>query len=207
MDMNNMNNYIMFQHFLNSQRNNNLFQQNMNNMNFNQNMFQQCMNQINMNNQFGNQPNFNFNSNMNMGNLNNAFIQNMFQMFLQWMMSQGMNNTINNNYNINNNNLNIYNNNLNNNNNIKGDKLINFIFAASTGTNINLKASSNNSIENLLKLYAQKAGFSENLLGKDINFLYDAHVMKVHDQTRIDAIFKGDYHTITVIDINNVLGA
>jgi hypothetical protein len=200
----------MFQQFLNSQKNNNLFQQqNMNNMNFNQNMFQQYMNQINMNNQFGNQPNFNFNSNMNMENFNNAFLQYIFQLFSKWMMSQGMNNNISNNFNFNNNNLNINNNNLNknNNNNIKGGKLLNFIFAASNGTTINLKASSNNSIEDLLKLYAQKAGFSENLLGKDINFLYDAHVMNVHDQTRLDAIFTRDYHTITVIDINNVVGA
>ena len=208
MNMNNMNNYFMFQKFLNSQSNNNLFQQqNMNNMNFNQNMFQQYMNQINMNNQFGNQPNFNFSPNMNMGNFNNAFIQYMFQMFFQWMMSQGMNNNINNNFNLNN--LNNNNNNLNINNNIKteGANLLNFIFAASGGSTINLKVPRNKTIEDLLKLYAQKAGFSESILGKDINFLFDAQVMKVHDQTRLDVIFTRDYHTITVIDINNVLGA
>ena len=203
MDPNFMNNYIMFQQFLNSQSNNNLFQQqNMNNMNFNQNMFQQYMNQINMNR---NNPNFNFNNNMNNGNFNNAFIQYMFQMFFQWMMLQGMNNNINNNFNFNlNNNLNQYN---NNNIKTKAPNFINFIFASSNGLTINLKVPSNNTIEDLLKLYAKKAGFSQNLLGKDINFLFDAEVMKVHDQTRLDEKFTGIYHTITVIDIKNVLGA
>ena len=220
MNMNNMNNYIMFQQFLNSQANNNMFQQqNMNNMNFNQNMFQQCMNQINMNNQFGNQPNFNFNPNMNIGNFNNAFLQNMFQMFFQWMMSQGMINNMNNNFNFNinnnngNNNMNNRFNNLNqnNNNNIntssRDPNFINFIFASGTGLSINLRVQSDKTIEDLLKIYANKAGFSESLLGTDINFLFDAEVMKIHDQTRLDKKFKRDYHTITVIDIKNVLGA
>ena len=206
MNMNNMNNYIMFQQFLNSQANNNMFrQQNMNNMNFNQNMFQQCMNQMNMNNQFGNQPNFNFNNNMNMGNFNMNFLQNMFQMFFQWMMSQGMINNINNNFNFNNN-LN-QNNNNNINTSTKIPEFINFIFAAGSGLTTNLRVQSNKTIEDLLKLYAKKAGFSERLLGTDINFLFDAEVMKVHDQTRLYAKFKRDYHTITVLDIKNVLGA
>ena len=208
MNMNNMNNYIMFQQFLNSQANNNMFrQQNMNNMNFNQNMFQQCMNQMNMNNQFGNQPNFNFNNNMNMnmGNFNMNFLQNMFQMFFQWMMSQGMINNINNNFNLNNN-LN-QNNNNNINTSTKIPDFINFIFAAGSGLTTNLRVQSNKTIEDLLKLYAKKAGFSERLLGTDINFLFDAEVMKVHDQTRLYAKFKRDYHTITVLDIKNVLGA
>ena len=111
----NMNNYFMFQHFLNSQRNNNMFQQNLNNVNFNQNMFQQYMNQMNMNPNF-NQPNFNFNPNMHIGNLNNAFIQYMFQMFFKWMMSQCMNCNMNSNFNfnINNNNNNNMNNRFNN---------------------------------------------------------------------------------------------
>ena len=208
MNMNNMNNYIMFQQFLNSQANNNMFrQQNMNNMNFNQNMFQQCMNQMNMNNQFGNQPNFNFNNNMsmNMGDFNMNFLQNMFQMFFQWMMSQGMINNINNNFTFNNN-LN-QNNNNNINTSTKIPDFINFIFAAGSGLTTNLRVQSNKTIEDLLKLYAKKAGFSERLLGTDINFLFDAEVMKVHDQTRLYAKFKRDYHTITVLDIKNVLGA
>jgi hypothetical protein len=200
-----MNNYIMFQHFLNLQKNNNMFQQqNINNMNFNQNMFQQCMNQINMN-QFGNQPNFNFNPNMNMGNFNINFLQSMFQMFFQWMMSQGMMNNINNNFNFNNN-LN-QNNNNNINTSTKIPEFINFIFAAGTGLSTNLRVQSNKTIEDLLKLYAKKAGFSERLLGTDINFLFDAEVMKVHDKTKLYEKFKRDYHTITVIDIKNVLGA
>ena len=122
MNMNNMNNYFMFQHFLNSQRNNNMFQQNLNNVNFNQNMFQQYMNQMNMNQNF-NQPNFNFNPNMHIGNLNNSFLQNMFQMFNQWLMAQFMNNNVNNfNNNINNNNMNNMNNRINNfNNNINNN--------------------------------------------------------------------------------------
>jgi hypothetical protein len=82
------------------------------------------MNQMNMNQ---NQPNFNFNPNMHIGNLNNAFIQNMFQMFYQWMMAQFMNNNVNNNFNYNinnnrnnmNNRINNFNNNINNHNNIK----------------------------------------------------------------------------------------
>ena len=208
MNMNNMNNYIMFQQFLNSQANNNMFrQQNMNNMNFNQNMFQQCMNQMNMNNQFGNQPNFNFNNNMNMnmGNFNMNFLQNMFQMFFQWMMSQGMINNINNNFTFNNN-LN-QNNNNNINTSTKIPDFINFIFAAGSGLTTNLRVQSNKTIEDLLKLYAKKAGFSERLLGTDINFLFDAEVMKVHDKTKLYEKFKRDYHTITVIDIKNVLGA
>ena len=123
-NMNNMNNYFMFQHFLNSQRNNNIFQQNLNNVNFTPNMFQQCMNQN------FNQSNCNFNPNMNIGNLNKAFIQYMLQMFCKWMMSQCMNCNMNSNFNfnINNNNNNknnmsnrfntFYNNNkINNNNN------------------------------------------------------------------------------------------
>ena len=137
----NMNNYFMFQHFLNSQRNNNMFQQNLNNVNFNQNMFQQYMNQMNMNPNF-NQPNFNFNPNMHIGNLNNAFIQYMFQMFFKWMMSQCMNCNMNSNFNFNiNNNKNnnmsnrfnsFYNNNKINNNN-------NYNYTTNTFRNNNIK--------------------------------------------------------------------
>jgi hypothetical protein len=56
-------------------------------------------------------------------------------------------------------------------------------------------------------MYAKKAGFSESLLGKDIKFLFDAGIINAHDKTRLDKKFGSDHHTITVIDINNVLGA
>ena len=62
-------------------------------------------------------------------------------------------------------------------------------------------------IEDLLIMYANKAGFSERLIGKDINFLFDAGVMQAHDKTILGQKFIGDHYTITVIDIKNILGA
>jgi len=244
-----MNNYFMFQHFLNSQRNNAMFNQNMNNMNFNQNMFQQCMNQMNQNQNF-NQPNFNFNPNMNIGNFNNVFLQNMFQMFCNWMMAQNMNMMNNNNINNNNNyyinqrfNNCIGNNNINNNitggnngyrnfnyslyNNNREPKpilpriqklinvpdfqnqnnLLNIVFVAGNGLRVNIPIPYNKTVEYLFKIYAQKIGISENVLGNGVIFLYDALIMDVNDKRTLGEVFHGNQYVITVVDAANVLAA
>ena len=182
----NMNNYFMFQHFLNSQRNNNMFQQNLNNVNFNQNMFQQCMNQMNMNPNF-NQPNFNFNPNMHIANLNNAFIQYMFQMFFKWMMSQCMNCNMNSNFNfnINNNNKNNMNNRFNNffnNNSINNNNNINSrnniyrknLFRNNTISYLNYKFNEPKQILPRIKTLIKVTDFEKGNIGYLLNIIFVA---------------------------------
>ena len=227
-------NQNMNQNMFNMNQNNNMFQNmNLNNNMFNMNqnnMFQNNMNQFNMNqnnpfqmNMNMNQNNMfqqNFNNGMNFPNMNMMMLQQ--QMFQQMMMNNMMNN--NNNVNQNNNNTVVSNNNNNNNkdqpkeNLPRGEKVMSFVDDSDGGSkiNINLHASSglkvmmsvseNITFQKLFRLYAEKIGIGQNLLGKDIIFLFNAETIKVDDTSLIKNKIS-NLATITVVDQNNVIGA
>ena len=205
----------MYQQFLNMYNNNMMAQNNPNGMCFNPFIYQQFMNQ----------------NYMNMNNYNN--MQQLFQLFLQWMNSFNCpnNNNFNNGY-MNNSNFNVnggnnYTNYISYRGNqppkqtlprnvtfknsqtdyLKGKNMKNVIFLASTGIRVPITVSCNETIDNLLRLFVKKIGIGENTLGTDIFFIFDAAYLQINDKRKIGDLCKMDNITITVIDSGNVIGA
>ena len=201
---NNMNfpNMMMQQimmNMINNQNNNmnmnNLFNQN-NNMN---NIFNQNNNMNNMANQFNNQFNQNynmFNQNNNQFNQNNNMLNQNNNMFNQFNNMNNMFNQINNMNNANNkkeseNNLNK--NKPPNERITRSDKLIfeddssnsdeirNIYLQASSGLRVLISISKYKTLPDLFKLYIRRIGISENLIGKEIIFIFNAETLTLND--------------------------
>ena len=182
------------------------------------------MNNMNRMNMMGNMNNMN---NMNFGNMNNfGFMNNNMQNSMQ---------NLNSNINMNNSNNNINNQpptslstgniNLNNNNNQRpkevlprGNQFIkdnthfpadveikNVRFEASTGSSAVIKAPKNTSIKEIVKLYVKRLGLSEDVIGKDLVFLFCGEKLDTDSEEAISKF--PDMASITVFDQNNVIGA
>ena len=214
-NMKNMNNFQNMKNMNNFQNMNNMNNcQNINNMNNMNNMFMmfqkwlqgQVRNTINKNN-FTNNMN-NFNNNMN--NFNNNMNNNNFQLFN------------------NNSNSNTSNNNASNNQDNTGDQapegilergpkymefkvddcdIRNIKFSASSGLNVMISINKNKPLKKLFEAYAQRVGFPEFHLGKNIVFLFNALTIDVNDENPINSLFPKDLITITVIDQKEIIGA
>ena len=211
-NMNNMNNMNMMNFY------------NMMAMNGNMGMMGNNMGQ--MNNMFNN---MNMNNMVNsMSNLNNPMSNNMnnSNQNIQMSLSQGGNISNNNNTN------NTTNNNTNNNDNDtntsgqrqpketipRSDKVIqdngnfspneivkNVSFDASSGLRVVIKAGVSTTIKDLILKYVNKIGLGENVIDKEIIFLFNGAKIDTKSTDNIGRF--PDFASVTVIDQNNIIGA
>ena len=84
------------------------------------------------------------------------------------------------------------------------NNMINIIFKVSIGLEVSILAPKFISLKELIKIFAKKVGIPEDALGKEINFVYDAGLININDQTSIDNL--KNYSFITVIEQISVIG-
>ena len=151
------------------------------------------------------------NSIMNgMGMYNPMNLMNMYQMFYMMM-------NLNNNNNINRNN-NVYNQN-NINNNLRGNRVINcdpflgyncikynVTFESSSGLKMNMPVPVTIKVKDLFKTFVLRAGLHEGVIGKNINFIFNALYVNPFEEKTIQQFGFTDYTKILVLDISNLLG-
>ena len=87
-----------------------------------------------------------------------------------------------------------------------GSNIINVTMNASTGYKVVINASAETSIEELLKMYTRKIGLAENVIGKDIMFLYNGAQLDTKSKQSIGSMFRNTA-VITVYDLNGIIGA
>jgi hypothetical protein len=87
-----------------------------------------------------------------------------------------------------------------------GPNIINVTMNASTGYKVVINASAETSIEELLKMYTRKIGLAENVIGKDIMFLYNGAQLDTKSKQSIGSMFRNTA-VITVYDLNGIIGA
>ena len=87
-----------------------------------------------------------------------------------------------------------------------GPNIINVTMNASTGYKVVINASADTSIEELLKMYTRKIGLAENVIGKDIMFLYNGAQLNTKSKQSIGSFFRNTA-VITVYDLNGIIGA
>ena len=87
-----------------------------------------------------------------------------------------------------------------------GSNIINVTMNASTGYKVVINASADTSIEELLKMYTRKIGLAENVIGKDIMFLYNGAQLDTKSKQSIGSMFRNTA-VITVYDLNGIIGA
>ena len=87
-----------------------------------------------------------------------------------------------------------------------GPNIINVTMNASTGYKVVINASADTSIEELLKMYTRKIGLAENVIGKDIMFLYNGAQLDTKSKQSIGSMFRNTA-VITVYDLNGIIGA
>ena len=84
--------------------------------------------------------------------------------------------------------------------------MINIHLHASSGLKVIMTVPDDITFKELFRLYVRKIGIGENLLGKEIIFLFNAETINVNDETKITSKLS-NLGVITVVDQNNVIGA
>ena len=84
--------------------------------------------------------------------------------------------------------------------------IINITFKVSTGHQANMAVNGNITIEQLIKKYVQKLNLPENVIGKDIMFIYNGQQLNPSLQNDVNSIFSNG-GLISVYDVNNIIGA
>ena len=84
--------------------------------------------------------------------------------------------------------------------------IVNVTFKVSTGTQANIAVNGNITIEQLIKKYIHKLNLSENVIGKDIMFIFNGQKLDPHLKQDVNSTF-GNGGLISVYDINNIIGA
>ena len=159
---------------------------------------------------------------MNGMGMNNQQLMNMIQMYNMFNM---MNNNVfnqnmmnNNAFNQNMNNIN--GNNQNNiNNNLRGNRVINcdpfqgyncmkynVTFESSSGLKMNMPVPITIKVKDLFRTFVQRAGLHEGVIGKNINFIFNALYVNPFEERTIQQFGFTDYTKILVLDISNLLG-
>ena len=197
----------------------NMYQQNpffqMNNNNMDNQMPMRCNNNI-MNmagrNIMGMPNGF---DNMNFMNMNNICINNdmMEGRINNYMNINDIINMFNNFLQRNNMNKNNINNNRNNNNNREGyiqikvddNNVINIKFITISEHNIIISIDKNRSLKYLFEEYAKRLGIPEIHLGKEITFILNGEIIDVKDTRPIHSLSSMDLITIIVIDPNEII--
>ena len=80
-------------------------------------------------------------------------------------------------------------------------------FFASTGLRVIIPIPKYKTIEELIRVYAEKVGVLFDVLAKEVIFLYDAAKINVYDKRKLYEIFTTKSYSITVVDNGNVIGA
>ena len=101
---------------------------------------------------------------------------------------------------------------LNNNNNIKGfiddypylNKKIKINLNSSSGLKLSLVVPSKMTVKNFLRLYCNKYGLDENVLGEQLFFLYNGKKLDVNSDIKVSEQFS-DNCDVIVIDMNGIL--
>ena len=160
------------------------------------------MNNMNMQNNFQNNANNNANNNININNNNNTNFNN-----------NQNNNVQNNNNNQNNNdnqqemksvlprNIEIGTNEIH----IENEYRRNLKFDTSTGVRVIISVSKEITVAQALKEFVKKLGLSEDVIGKDLIFLFNGSQLDYKSQDLVKTL--PDMAAITVFDQNNVIGA
>ena len=81
----------------------------------------------------------------------------------------------------------------------------NISFDASSGLKVILKVDKETTYKDLILKYVRKIGLGEEVINKDIIFLFNGGKMDVNSQENISKL--PDFSSITVIDQNNIIGA
>jgi len=90
---------------------------------------------------------------------------------------------------------------------VSGD-IINVKFDASTGIKKIIRADKNKTtLKQLLKMYMDKIGLSESLIGKQVVFLYCGEKVDIESTKTLDELHIRNMSSITVFDQGNVIGA
>ena len=84
--------------------------------------------------------------------------------------------------------------------------IINITFKVSTGHQANMAVNGNISIEQLIKKYVQKLSLPENVIGKDIMFIYNGQQLNPRLQDDVNSKFANG-GLISAYDVNNIIGA
>ena len=82
----------------------------------------------------------------------------------------------------------------------------NITFESSTGFKLHMQVPINLKLKDLFKTFVQRAGLSEGVLGKQINFIYNALYVNPFDERTLQQYGVNDFTKFLVIDINNLLG-
>ena len=88
---------------------------------------------------------------------------------------------------------------------LNASQKINIKLDASSGLKVELTVPKEMSIKDFFRLYCRKIGVPENLLGRDLIFLYNAEVLDINSEIIVSKIFRNGCY-ITVIDKDNNLG-
>ena len=89
--------------------------------------------------------------------------------------------------------------------NIKSLKY-NITFESSAGFKMNMPVPVDLKLKDLFKIFVQRAGLSEGVLGKQINFIYNALYVNPFDERTLQQYGIIDHTKFLVIDISNLLG-
>jgi len=87
-----------------------------------------------------------------------------------------------------------------------GQNIMNITLNASTGNKTVINASSDTTIESLLKMYTKKLGLSEDVIGNQIMFLYNGAQLDFKSKSTIGSLFRNTA-VITVYDLGGIIGA
>ena len=87
------------------------------------------------------------------------------------------------------------------------NNLRNINLNASSGLKVLIRINRYKTIADLFKVYIQRLGIGQNVLGKDIIFLFNAETLTPQDTRIINEVFPKDFSTITVLDQKNIIGA
>ena len=87
----------------------------------------------------------------------------------------------------------------------KNAAIKNISFDASSGLKVILKVSKETTYKDLMRKYVQKIGLSEDVINRDIIFLFNGGKMDPNSPEDIGKL--PDFASITVIDQNNIIGA
>ena len=82
---------------------------------------------------------------------------------------------------------------------------IDIIFTASSGLRLIIATPLNIRICDLLSAYVKKLNLSENLIGKELIFLFNAERLKKDEQKTVSEFGFKNHSTITVLDRGNIL--
>ena len=84
--------------------------------------------------------------------------------------------------------------------------IVNITFKVSTGHQANMAVNGNITIEQLIKKYVQKLNLPENVIGKDIMFIYNGQQLNPKLKDDINSTMPNG-GLISVYDVNNIIGA